>query len=412
MKTRRAASRPSRRAGFTLVELMIAMTAGLVTLAGAYYMGNLSARSFNRQMYTAEMQSTLRTAMEQLQRDIARAGFLSAPDTANLANCAGVLDGEGAESPDNVAPTRLRGLVVLEHGSTQGDGVDSDVARILGGDGANLTRADSLTLFGNYETGDVYAVSALNLGGGEVLLESSREGFRRSFVMPGVGTVEGTFSQARFEEVFAVGRMVRIETNNRVFFRRITGVNENAAVNPTVRFTPEMPASCFSRATALITPLSMIRYRVETLPAAQYGPFVARNKHPGAERVALVRSEVDPMSPDTVLGYARSVVLDYAVEFQVDAVVDNNAGIGTPNYELVTAASAEPPSRRPVANFRALRVILSTRTESIEPRFIPPPMRTSLTDPLLSFAIPIPNLGAMHTRVRTLRKEIFLPNFL
>lgn len=411
MKARRSSTRSSRRAGFTLVEMMIAMTAGLVTLAGAYYIGNLSARSFNRQMYTAEMQSTLRTAMEQLQRDIARAGFLSAPDTANLPNCSGIPDGEGADSPDNVAPTRLRGLRLIEKGSTDGEEGDSEVARILSGDGANLTRADSLTMFGNYETGDVYAISALNLGGGEVLLESTREGFRRSFVMPGVGTVEGTFSQARFEEVFAVGRMVRIEANNRVFFRRITGVNENAALNPTVRFTPEMPASCFSRATALITPLSMIRYRIETLPAAQFAPFVSRAKHPGAERVALVRSEVDPMEPSTVLGNARSVVLDYAVEFQVDAVVDTNAGLGTPNYQLVTADSGDPPSKREVATFRALRVTLSTRTENIEPRFMPPPMRTSLADQLVSFGIPVPNVGVMHTRVRTLRKEIFLPNF-
>ena len=59
------------RAGFTLIELMVALVAGSFVISGAYYLSDVSARLFNEQIRRAETQMTLRTAGEQLRRESA-----------------------------------------------------------------------------------------------------------------------------------------------------------------------------------------------------------------------------------------------------------------------------------------------------------------------------------------------------
>ena len=77
----RSARRARSQAGFTLVEMMIALLAGSFAIMAVYYLGGVSSRGFNEQSRVAESQMALRTAMEQLRRDIS-------------------LMGEGGERPD------------------------------------------------------------------------------------------------------------------------------------------------------------------------------------------------------------------------------------------------------------------------------------------------------------------------
>jgi hypothetical protein len=196
-----------------------------------------------------------------------------------------------------------------------------------------------------------------------------------------------------------------------VFFRTVVDATaDSSGANAIVTFTPALSPSCLSRATALITPVSMIRYRFENVVESdvRFKRLVSKTDYPGSKRMALVRSELKPETPTEGLPNSSRVVLDYAVEFQVDAVVDDNPS-GVPNYRIAMGSGANSVYATEPRLFRALRVTLSTRAEELEMDWQAPAMRTNLTEPLLSFGV---NAGSevKHARVRTLRQEFLLPN--
>lgn len=76
MTRRRAA-----RAGFTLVELTIALVAGLVVALGIVGLSKEATRTFHEEVRNSAAESTLRTALDRLRADLQRAGYMS---TANI----------------------------------------------------------------------------------------------------------------------------------------------------------------------------------------------------------------------------------------------------------------------------------------------------------------------------------------
>ncbi len=114
---------PVRIRGFTLIELMISITLGLVLVAGvAYtYLGNRV--TYRQQDSLARMQEGARYAFEALDFDIRMAGFTGCTETtsANVLNTTTAVDGdlftqpltgyqEGASTfPTTMAASRLRG---------------------------------------------------------------------------------------------------------------------------------------------------------------------------------------------------------------------------------------------------------------------------------------------------------------
>jgi prepilin-type N-terminal cleavage/methylation domain-containing protein len=74
VNVRRRASRISRSAGFTLIELMIAMTVFLVIGAAAMSLFKQHAALFNDQQYQIGLNVSLRNALSQLEADVVNAG--------------------------------------------------------------------------------------------------------------------------------------------------------------------------------------------------------------------------------------------------------------------------------------------------------------------------------------------------
>ncbi|KAF0166734.1 MAG: hypothetical protein FD160_4059, partial [Caulobacteraceae bacterium] len=79
---RPACRQPPPRGGFTLLELMVALTVGGIAISSMYAIGAGSTRVFRQQNDIANAQTTLRMAMDQVKRDIARAGYLGTPDAS------------------------------------------------------------------------------------------------------------------------------------------------------------------------------------------------------------------------------------------------------------------------------------------------------------------------------------------
>lgn len=75
MKTARLIMMCERQRGFSLVELMVAMTIGFVVLAGVGYMYLESRQAFSSMDNLSRMQESARYALETISRDIRMAGY-------------------------------------------------------------------------------------------------------------------------------------------------------------------------------------------------------------------------------------------------------------------------------------------------------------------------------------------------
>ncbi len=72
---RRRASR-----GFTLTELIAALTAGLIVALGVVGLSHEATNSFNEEIRSASAESEVRTAIDRLRADLQRASFMSTPN--------------------------------------------------------------------------------------------------------------------------------------------------------------------------------------------------------------------------------------------------------------------------------------------------------------------------------------------
>ncbi len=83
-------SLPARRKGFSLIELMVAMTIGLFLLAGLFSIYLTASQSSRFQSAMAQMQNNARYAFELMATDIRMLGFTGSQDT-NPANVVNIL---------------------------------------------------------------------------------------------------------------------------------------------------------------------------------------------------------------------------------------------------------------------------------------------------------------------------------
>lgn len=391
-------TRATSRAGFTLIELMIAMLAGSIAVAGVYYLNGISSRMFGEQMRVAETQMALRSALEQIRRDFSRAGYLSTPNSSRLPDCTGSL------GTTNVASSMVRSLALTKNGSL------GDVNTLLGIPGTNPTRADSAVLTGNFATSDAYLSDPTVSTNTVLRFQADSEAFRRSFFKPAVGGA-ATFEAERFTSAFKAGRMLRVENEGRVFFRTISASSATSAATASVTLTDALP-TCFdpTRWTA-IAPVMRVRYALER---DDQNTDLARLRSTtgafGAARTILVRREVD--AAGTVMADTARVVLDYAVEFAVEPIVWDGTNF---NYALSdadrTAANDAPET------IAAVLVTLSARSLDADPNLqtlgrTPFGDNAQLDGPLLTFRVIDPSAAnvSLNARVRRARAEIFLQN--
>lgn len=390
--SQRGVSQRGSQQGFTLIELMVALVAGLIAISTVYTISKASTQNFHEQQRISQAQMATRMAVEQIRLDVQRAGFLGSPNTATARTCLPMPDGQ-----------HFGAIQVL-------DGADTGS---LPNAPANDVQADRITMVGNYATTSRYVIDSAI--GTLARIDGSTQGFRDSFGIQGTD-----FSADIFNDVFRVGRYLHIEdTDGDHFFVRITGTNPGAL---SVNFTPSLNSgsgNCVSGALrqAFISPLMRVEYAVVDATDATvnltniFGDAAQQtlDAQRGTSPSVLIRREVafDPAA--TPIPNSERIVLDYVANFDVDIIADTNVtpGLG-PNILFMDDPAAEVLTRNNPEQVRSVVVNLANRTADQDESF--PFVPRAANAPLTRYQVNAGRPGA--ARVRGLRTEIFLPNVL
>jgi prepilin-type N-terminal cleavage/methylation domain-containing protein len=383
-----------REQGFTLVELMVALTTGLIAIGTMYTFSTGATRFFQQQSAIGQTQQGVRVAFERLRRDVSRAGF------------GGVPFGNIAYGP--VPTVRVQAVEIC----------DGNGAGRIPNEAENLTHADRLILTGNFETGDTYLAAAISAGGTTITFQQGWPAFRRSFFAP-AGVI---CDQASFDRVFQAGRLVHVKSREGGhFFAPIAGT----AANCTLQLAAALPVgNAFLAGVgegAVVAPLSRIEYTVlnqAQLATAGLGNLVSTN--PAAQALGdvpavLVRRELtfgnQACGAATPRPNTTEIVLEYAAHFDVDAISDTAVAPNLPNLVFEDDLAVQQRSSGLVQlmgphQFRSLIVHLAGRTPQIDKNV--PWVAPVVNGPLSRFRVTPGDSYA--ARIRAVRSEITLPN--
>lgn len=389
---RRSARRRSR-AGFTLLELMVALTIGALVVATMYTLSGASSRAFQTQQRISQLQLQTRLALERVRRDIVATGFGGTPDSQRERICgtAGIT-------------TRLVGVQLTDH-----DPAATTALATMPGASLAATHGDRLQLLGNMATSDTYLIGNTgSANGSSVLLQSNWQAFRRSFAGDPLGV---TVDTALFAQVFSVGTVLHItHPRGYHYFTVVTNSSVDAAGRtPSVSISPPLPAldECnFALCVGCqVAPLALVEYGIDTATGAGLAGLVPNDPVVTGTNTILYRRQLDPTTGQVLAGTTRAV-LEFAVNFDVQAIYDTAAVGGAPALSaLVTAIPAGRESR-----VRALQVSLAARSPETDPTFPFPytSTRNPATQPLTSFQVFTDRPGS--SRVRTAVAEFVLEN--
>jgi prepilin-type N-terminal cleavage/methylation domain-containing protein len=380
-------------AGFTLMELLVALGLSAVVAVGLYSLSMVASQTFQQQQRISEIQLRLRSAMELIRADVQRAGYMSTPSSAN----------DPMACPRSNVPVQGVRLIADAPNPTW-----QPAANV----GINPVR---LELTGNFASTDEYLVAGIS--GNTVFLQQQTLAYNRCCATSG----------AALENLF-LNRVVRLRgSNGQMQFGQVISVSWQpsiGAVNPSL--TLAQPPVVISGSAgcgipglgvgATIAPISTVQYSIQNAAATESNAYTGAA--PFVEgKTDLVRVELmpTPTGPVPIAGTQR-IVAEYAVDLDVAGVFDM-APVGAEqepllqrfafgavqNFNLLGTAGGGPAQPHRV---RALSVRLSVRDRVQDPDygwFVRDPAR----DPLTRFRVNLQTPGA--ARVRSATTEIALP---
>lgn len=151
MARNKTQSTRNRQQGVTLVELMVAMTLGLIVIGGAVSLTLANRRSYSTSEGLSQVQEGARTAFELLARDIRQAGISGCDNTGRIANVLNTGGGEwwvnwfgmrgydGGETSTGAAFGAARGNRVAGTDSIQTQGIQGMGVAVDSHDPATFT---------------------------------------------------------------------------------------------------------------------------------------------------------------------------------------------------------------------------------------------------------------------------------
>lgn len=404
----------TRRAGFTLIELMVALLVGSIAISSFYAISRSSTLFFQEQNRVGNLQTRLQQAMAQVKRDLRLAGHMAAP---NLATAPAARRCNVVAPPFTAAGITPGGIVRFAQNSpTQAvSGIDP------GGQYPADARVsvDTVWLLGNFDTYASYQGLSFNpnIATQAVLNPTFSYSAQRRFSDWQNGA-PGTLDPVAFDAAFRVGRPVALTGPSGIrHLAVLTGLASAGfatGAGVTFTFTPaarNASGSCDLNA-GWIAPLQAIEYQVLPIAAAAAGGSAAATRNqanlldPGETLPQLHRREIDLLAGTPMADGEDRVVMDYVTAFQLTFLTDNGTVIPQDrdviNWDGNNLLAGVSPE-----TIRGVRVVLSARSPGHDQNLYPGPA-SALGSPFDAFVIDPKRRGAAH--VRTMRADIFMPN--
>lgn len=374
----------TREVGFTIVELMVAMTLTAIILAAVYNMFITSSSVFHTQEDLATAHYQLQSAMGRVLADIRRAGFGATPNSD--------IDPFFCTEADS----RLQGISIRE-----GAGAE----QILFPAQNVFISPDDLVITGNFNTRRV--IPGLGSSPNKTIALQVIDQVGPDPALSPYDPTSYPLTKAEFESIFTSGRLVAIRNSyGKSMVLPLAGANYPELHLD--RFSVGMGANCAIEGLSMpvqVSPVDLVRYRIV-------------RKNPEVDNDARTQLVREFLKPDgTPLEVPRLVVAENAVDFQVWFMF-RNADPGS----NVIAADEQPADSMSNTQIlvdgsvgarpdliRSVVVRLAVRTE-MEHGDIPHRVRISEEERLTTFDVD-GNPANGSAPVVVLTGEVEVPNF-
>ncbi len=309
--------------GFTLVELTVAMSAGLIVAMGAFLLARNASAFFQNESRVAGAQFAAMVGMNRLTSDIRRASMGSTPNASVDPSVCGFSNAWPA------GMRQLQGIQILQGGSSLADGAGNAQNK------ANLLDPDAIIIGGNVTTTEMFDVAAVVSGGGGVTITLELTGAYQRHLAAAQSNANV------LGNVFKVGHYVRlVDQEGKQAFGVITSLNQ-AGTKPviTLAASPLFPTRSVANSAAacgctgictgtIVNPVTRIKYYLRKVDPAVYaryaGMYPKANVNGAAStyfkgeaeapRTELVRVELD--SGDAEVADSLEIVAEYAVDLK------------------------------------------------------------------------------------------------
>ncbi len=456
-RSRARARARARASGFTLIELIVALVAGLLVGMAVVGLSKEATNTFHEDMRAAQAQFSVRTAIDRLRSDLSRAGFMGTPNIwgdPRLVTPDYVTKGLGAGTcPLNIK--RLSGLRLFVGGSVQKANITGfPVPTVPGTDESNPYSAnnnltpDAIDISGNMNTVDAYTVqttTASTCGAIKLLLAVENPPAYRLLRTSDAGTDAVDTIKRSFIPVTGQNFVVRLQdSSGHVQYLESCDAGVTGGV-PFVDITSNVPLLTTGSGTGTgkstaggesgffsgsqLNPVLTVRYKLAP-PVAAYADLVTSVLSDGGAdsrsdlyRFYINSAGVEVGTPELVAEYAVDLKFAFTVDdtasnapnppllartqvtYAFDDSSSNNANYGS-NAGL--AAARVGPQR-----IRSVRVRLATRTAFADRQALVSPPTWTPTDYTNLFrycTTPSASPCGGYARVRTVITEVAMNN--
>ncbi len=326
--------------GFTLVELTVALAAGLIVALAVVGLSKEATNTFHEEMRAATAQMSLRTAVDRLRGDLSRASFMSSPNIYGDPSLVSNFD----PTTQVFGIRRLAGIRLFAGGSRLQanigsgfptptmQGTDNGAFAYSNNNGLN---PDAIDITGNLNSVDSYAVqstgAATNCSGTRLLLSALNPSAYRLAATPGASGPADALRRA-FVPVTGSNFIVRLQdAQGRVQYLESCGAGY-VGTQPFVEVigTPVQgtgtgnvggEAGFYSGST--VNPVLTVRYKL----APTQAPYGDLNPTNDATKFDLYRVYID--STGNEVG-TPELVAEYAIDLKFSFTVDNTATTNPP----------------------------------------------------------------------------------
>lgn len=344
--------------GFTLIELMVALTGSLFFTVFVFMLSRDVSRFFQAQTRTSDTTLAAISGFERLRTDIARAGFLASPNLSRDVNrCPRAQSGSAAAVPEQIGVQfdtypGLQQMALL--GITASPAALTSLPFYATLNNAKIA-PDVLTLYGNYTSTEQFPVRSVDFGGNPVtmILEQDSSALLRVGIQASTSDAAGTAILAR---IFKSGGILRVvDETGRDQYGIISGATlvsgiATVSISNAVSLIEKGSANvCGIRGHAAglaVNPVNIIRYAIVDVGSSTDHPqlsylFGGAVPSYDSTRLELMRYEVPPLygSGDNLAGKnwpgtgtsitsMGELVAEYAVDLKFGLTVLSETQVG------------------------------------------------------------------------------------